>query len=197
MEAGKAADAYGLFAGHDVQLCDAEQAYTQSLMTGVPTWVELPRNRWPQSWVDKGYRRPVCRMLRALYGHPDAGGMWERHNEEHLFSVGWESIKSWPSCYWNAKHQCVLVVYVDDFKMAGPKTALVHAWADINKGIKMQSEPTLVDKYLGCSHRELPGCLSKAGQVSIGGVRAPNCIPEPDPEKPPAADQGGSGLPRH
>ena len=30
VEAGKAADAYGLFEGHTVMQCDAEQAYIQS-----------------------------------------------------------------------------------------------------------------------------------------------------------------------
>ena len=30
MEAGKAADAYGLFPGHDVQCADGESAYTQA-----------------------------------------------------------------------------------------------------------------------------------------------------------------------
>ena len=44
MEAAKAADCYGLAPGHDAQQADATQAYTQSKLGGVPTWVRLPRD---------------------------------------------------------------------------------------------------------------------------------------------------------
>ena len=42
MEAGKAVDAYGSQPGHITQQNDGVQAYTQALMQGVETWVELP-----------------------------------------------------------------------------------------------------------------------------------------------------------
>ena len=48
MEAGKAADAYGMFEGHDVELADGESAYTQALLGGMPTWVRIPKHQWPQ-----------------------------------------------------------------------------------------------------------------------------------------------------
>ena len=36
MEAARAADAYGLFPGHAIQQSDAEQAYTQAWLRGIP-----------------------------------------------------------------------------------------------------------------------------------------------------------------
>ena len=59
MAAAKAADAYGVCESHVVQQADAEQAYIQSKLGGTPTWVRLPRDRWPAAW--KGMRDPVCR----------------------------------------------------------------------------------------------------------------------------------------
>jgi hypothetical protein len=50
MEAAKAVDAYGLFAGSVVQQGDAEQAYTQSKLGGIETWVRLPREQLPDKW---------------------------------------------------------------------------------------------------------------------------------------------------
>ena len=35
---------------------------------------------------------PVVRLGLALYGHPDAGGFWERHREEALKSVGFRAV---------------------------------------------------------------------------------------------------------
>ena len=45
MEAGKVVDAFGAQPGHCTEQADGKQAYTQSLMEGTETWVEIPRNR--------------------------------------------------------------------------------------------------------------------------------------------------------
>ena len=69
MEAGKAADAMGLLKDFTVEISDAEQAYTQALLGGdVETWVSLPRDQWPQDWIKRGMRDPVCPLVYALYG---------------------------------------------------------------------------------------------------------------------------------
>ena len=85
MEGSKATDAYGLMPGHSIEGCDAEQAYTQTDIGNlipthiecekeeVTTWRRLPRANWPPEW--EGMVDPVVIMVRALYGHPDAGGL--------------------------------------------------------------------------------------------------------------------------
>ncbi len=73
-EAAKAADCYGLVPDHEVWQADAERAYTQSKLGGVTTWVRLPPEQWPASWA--GMHDPVCKLVFALYGHPDSGGYW-------------------------------------------------------------------------------------------------------------------------
>ena len=93
MQAAKAADTYGLLPGNTVQQVDAEQAYTQSFLGGTPTWVRLPEDRWPQSWIDRGLKDPVAPLVRALYGHPDAGGHWEQHCDKPLESVSFVPIR--------------------------------------------------------------------------------------------------------
>ena len=57
LEASKAVDAYGLIDGNTSSQCDAEQAYVQSKLGGAPTWVFVPRDRWPETWSK--FRRPV------------------------------------------------------------------------------------------------------------------------------------------
>ena len=130
MQAGKMTDAIGLLDGNEVQISDAEQAYTQAKLKGTDTWVSLPRDQWPQSWIDAGYKDPVCPLLYALYGHPDSGGYWEQHCNAHVESVGFKPLSNdgWSSCYWHARLKCLLVIYVDDFKMAGPRESLAEAW---------------------------------------------------------------------
>ena len=79
MAASKVADYYSLSPGHDGEQADAEMAYTQAEFSGADTWVGIPREQWPTSWFDKNgepkYWSPVCKLIKALYGHPDSGGL--------------------------------------------------------------------------------------------------------------------------
>ena len=126
MEAAKAADCYGFFPGHPVEQADAEQAYTQAKLGGTPTWVSLPPEARPAAWA--GMKNPVCPLRLALYGHPDSGGFWEKHCADHLLKAGFVEIDEWRSCFFHKQLQVYLVVYVDDFKMAGPVASLPKAW---------------------------------------------------------------------
>ena len=48
IEAGRVVDAFSLFDGYVQEQSDAVSAYTQPFLTGPPTWVALPRERWPK-----------------------------------------------------------------------------------------------------------------------------------------------------
>ena len=101
-----------------------------------------------------GCRRPVVKLLRALYGHPDSGTMWEQHCDLHVKSMGFVPVgEEWPSCFVQLKLRLLLVVYVDDFKMAGPKDNLPTGWSLLQKGLVIET-PVLIGVYLGCGHEE-------------------------------------------
>ena len=148
----------------------------------MPTWVRLPKDQWPAAWSK--YHDPVCPLLLALYGHPDAGGYWEQHCEAHLLQSGFAVIPEWRSCYWHQEHKCFLVVYVDDFKLAGPAQGLAACWRLIAQGLQI-GEPEPTGLYLGCRHIVKERALVAGGafialhRVQHGGildvVRGPLC----------------------
>ena len=111
-----------------------------------------------------GMSDPVCPLRLALYGHPDSGGHWEAHCAKQLRSVGFTDIDPWRSCFWHSKLKLFLVVYVDDFKLAGPADAIQLGWDLIRKGIKTDA-PSPLGMYLGCRHdvseRTLPDTGAK------------------------------------
>ena len=151
MAAGKMCDAYGMLPGHALQVSDGESAYTQAKLLGPTTWVRIPKDQWPQAWVDAGYDDPVCPLILALYGHPDAGTFWEKHCEARLIEVGFIRVPEWPSVFYHPKYKLFLVVYVDDFKMGGPSANLSIGWDLIGRVITMEPPGTL-KRYLGCEH---------------------------------------------
>ena len=74
----------------------AEQAYIQADLKGVPSWVSLPEEAQTEemkAYIRKmGIRRPVVKLLKALYGHPDSGTYWEEHCDAVVRAVGFAPI---------------------------------------------------------------------------------------------------------
>ena len=131
-EAARWADLYGLLPKNSVTLADAIRAYIQADLKGPRFFVELPPEAWP-AWVDlTKYRRPVVRLRKALYGHPDSG-------------VGPE----WPSTCYHKGMDLLLVVYVDDLKMAGPQINMKKGWDLLRSKLDLEPETDL-GLYLGC-----------------------------------------------
>ena len=123
--------------------------------------MRLPEGQWPKRWKRQGFRNPVCPLRKALYGHPDSGTHWEQHCERHLLALGFIAFSdAWKSCYYHPKLLLVLIVYVDDFKMAGPVESLAKGWALIGKKVKIDT-PTATEKYLGCTHTVGKGKLKQ------------------------------------
>jgi hypothetical protein len=110
--------------------------------------------------------RPVCPLHLALYGHPDSGGHWEAHCEAHLASVGFVRIPDWHSTFWHPEHKLFLVVYVDDFKLAGPQEKLKVGWDLISKGIQLE-KPEPLGLYLGCKHIQSKQVLPDGSAVNM------------------------------
>ena len=87
--------------------------------------------------------------------------------------------------YIHEKLQLVLVVYVDDFKMAGPQKNLAQGWSMLHTRLKIEPE-TGLDMYLGCNQSKgnvtlveqfLRSCVDRylevAGDVKLNKVVTP------------------------
>lgn len=140
VEAARMCILKGLLKGNILEQADAMQAYIQAELGGAETWVEIPEEGWPEECVKNGTpcRRHCCRLIHALYGHPDSGTYWEKHAHKKLLELGFEpAADSWPSVYMHPETDLMLVLYVDDFLMSGPKEAMVDMWKRIGKALKM------------------------------------------------------------
>ena len=149
-EASRWADFYGCLPGHAVKLADAIQAYIQAKLKGPLCWVELPTDAWPPEIQYWKFRRPVVRLDKALYGHPDSGTMWEQHCDKRVQEIGFKPIgEEWPSMYFHDELKLLLVIYVDDLKLAGPSENLAKGWEMLRTVLRIEPETDL-GLYLGC-----------------------------------------------
>ena len=132
---------------NDGKLADAIQAYIQAILTltGPPCWVELPENAWPDNINFQKFRRPVVRLVKALYGHPDSGTMWEQHCYRKVKEL---DFIPGPSMYFHKGLQLLLMIYVDDLKLAGPKQNLTKGWEMLRSKLNIEPETDL-GLYLG------------------------------------------------
>ena len=94
--ASKGVDAYACIEGHIIQIADAEQAYIQADIKGTPTWIVTASEDRPKFWAEKfpRIRNPALRMIRALYGHPDAGSYREQKADKQAKKVGFISVEN-------------------------------------------------------------------------------------------------------
>ena len=151
-EASRWADFYGSLKGNSCQTADAIQAYLQALLLGRKCWMELPPEAIPDEHkkLYQSFRRPVVLCTHAIYGHPDAGTSWEVYCDEAVKKQGFEPMgENWPSVYFHKKLKLLLVIYVDDLKMAGPTQNLKEGRSLLRQAIEIEPE---VDSglYLGC-----------------------------------------------
>ena len=106
--------AYGALPGNATSAADAIKAYVQALFESkYQTWIELPPELRPKWWRDK-FVRPVVLLLRALYGHPEAGGRREKHLKQVLRQLGREEVPEYPGNFWFPETKLLLSTYVDD-----------------------------------------------------------------------------------
>ena len=127
------------------------------------------------------YLDPVVPLILALYGHPDAGGFGEQRCEEQVKLEGWEPINNWPGLFWHPLHKALLIVYVEDFKMAAPAGVTAQLWKGLKTRLELD-EPDTVDRFLGCYGRAVH---AKIKDIKEFLVNRPSCwkrgAKEPDP----------------
>ena len=145
--------AYGSIPGHSCETADAIRAYIQSeLHSQHATWVRIPKELWPQEWHARGYRAPMCLLKKALYGHPESGGHWERHLTNAVVHIGGEAVPNHPSSFWFPKLRLLLTVYVDDLLLSGPTGAHQQVWEALQRYPIAIDPPEPLHRFLGRVH---------------------------------------------
>ena len=164
----RAALAIAALRGFYPKVRDATQAYIQARIDGADrprTWVRLPKQWWPASWFGpKGeplYDDPVVPLVRALYGHPESGALWDAHLGKILTDLGWTRMEVHPGLWFHKSTGAIMAVYVDDLMLAAGKKDEARLWAEIERHVKFGEPASHIAKFLGGHH-----CVRMEGGVT-------------------------------
>ncbi len=81
--------------------------------------------------------------------------------------MGFAELRPWRSCLWHEELRLSLVVYIDDFKLAGAAANLKTGWEMIRKLAKTDT-PCTPGLFLGCRHEMFMRMLPDSAIVVRG-----------------------------
>ena len=165
MTAAKVMDSVSRLPGCAGQAADAVSANTGVKMEDAPTlfeipksecpdiWIRLPKHKWPKSW--SRVEDPVVPLERNLDGHLLARLPWEKQFEKAVLDNGCEKVPNWECLFVNREKERLLLVYVDDRKLAGKKHNMSPTWKILVGDVDLVELTSSLDHVdLGCTQRE-------------------------------------------
>ena len=161
--------AYGSLPGNSTSAADAIKAYVQAYLKGKHrTWIELPSELRP-SWWKTQFVKPVVLLVKALYGHPDAGGLWEAHLKRVLHNLGGQEVIEFPGNFYFPESKLLLSTYVDDLTLAGPADQRQKFWEKLTSLVDVEP-PEPIYRVLGRSHSIVDLAFHKVedGSATLG-----------------------------
>ena len=84
------------------------------------------------------------------------GVFWEKSCEESVKKAGFVAVEGWRSTFWHPSKKALLIIYVDDFKLASWGNTSEGIWADLKRTIAL-GEVTEPNRFLGCHAKEFAG----------------------------------------
>ena len=90
-------------------------------------------------------------LIKALYGHPDAGGLWEAHLKKVLHNLGGSEVIEFPGNFYFPDTKLLLSTYVDDLTLAGPVDQHQPFWEKLTALVDVEP-PEPIYRVLGRNH---------------------------------------------
>jgi hypothetical protein len=114
---------------------DVKHAYIKSFLGGAPMWIVLPPRMRPKSHAR--FRKPCVRLYKALYGLRRSGLDWGTKVRNEMISalpgMGYKLCRDCGETSVFYKGDIVVVIFTDDFKIAGPAPQVRAAFEALHK----------------------------------------------------------------
>jgi len=130
---------YGMMLGNAISTADCARAFLQAFLL-------LEEEAFGH------FKQPTVRLRKALYGHPLASAMWDRHLcRVLLVEMGLIAVEGHPSVFRDTATGLLIVVYVDDVLVAGPSEHHAALWKSLQRHVETDEVESL-NKIIGRKH---------------------------------------------
>jgi hypothetical protein len=116
-------------------------------------YVQLPQ---PLQTKEEKEQSLVRKMLKSLYGTPDAPKIWYKTFAEYLGNMGFEKCGREPCLFKNLQSSVLIMLYVDDLAIAGPRATLVTTVLEQLKQKFQVRELGIPTMFLGINIEHFP-----------------------------------------
>ena len=93
-----------------------------------------------------------------MYGHPEAGALWEARLDDILKNLGWAPVPGTGGIYTHAKTKAAMVVYVDDMLMLSNPRDTDKLWRALEKSVDYKVPSTSSTRSIQRSRGRRAGC---------------------------------------
>ena len=94
----------------------------------------------------------MVKLVKALYGHPESGALWDKHLGAILRDLGWSKVEYHPGLWLHGGTGAIMTVYVDDLMVAAPPEHEKALWTTLEKRVDFGEDPQPLGKFLGGMH---------------------------------------------
>ncbi|KAA8492320.1 Retrovirus-related Pol polyprotein from transposon TNT 1-94 [Porphyridium purpureum] len=137
---------------HDAGIFDFEAAYLGARLTGPPIFLILPREAWDLDWAT--LNQPVVPCLKALYGLPASGSVYQVDAMRKMSARGWNAMETEMNTFYREinGHKLSLTLYVADGIVTGPRKEICDVLDELRSDFSI-TKPVC---FINAATKEVP-----------------------------------------
>ena len=136
--------------GYIIWKIDIKSAFTYGDLAEIIYIIQL------EGFIDSYYSEKVLLLNKALYGLKQSANVWYTRLSKEIIQLGFIQLYADSCIYYNRSEDTIIIVYVDDIAITGPKTEYIRQIIDELKKKFTISDLGPIQSYLGIKITRTP-----------------------------------------
>ena len=136
--------------GYIIWKIDIKSAFTHGDLAEIIYIIQL------EGFIDSHYPEKVLLLNKALYGLKQSANVWYNRLSKEIIQLGFIQLYADSCIYYNRSKDTIIIVYIDDIAITGPKTEYIRQIIDELKKKFTISDLGPIQSYLGIKITRTP-----------------------------------------
>ena len=110
----------------------------------------------PEGFIDSHYPEKVLLLNKALYGLKQSANVWYTRLSKEIIQLGFIQLYADSCIYYNRSEDTIIIIYIDDIAITGPKTEYIRQIIDELKKKFTISDLGPIQSYLDIKITRIP-----------------------------------------